>query len=154
MSFDSETLQEKVDRIVVSAPSPRDAKLKALCYVLRHNVPHYEWVGFYLVDPDAPRELVLGPYEGAPTDHSRIPFGKGVCGQVAEKKETIIIQDVSQEENYLSCSLHVKSEIVVPILKEGTFVGELDIDSNELSPFTSWDRTFLERTCASLADLF
>lgn len=147
------TLRDKVDHIL-AAQSPREAKLKALCYLLRHNVPHYEWVGFYLPDPDSPTELLLGPYEGAPTDHTRIPFGQGVCGQVAEKKETIVVQDVSQESNYLSCSLHVKSEIVVPILKDGAFVGELDIDSHDVAPFTTWDRDFLEGTCDALASLF
>ena len=146
-------LLDKVQRALV-AQEPRNAKLRAICYTLRRHVPHYDWVGFYLVDPDQEAELVLGPFEGADTDHTRIPFGEGVCGQAAERKETIVVQDVSKETNYLSCSIHVKSEIVVPVMREDRVVGEIDIDSHQLTPFTDEDRTFLERIAGSVALLF
>lgn len=84
----------------------------------------------------------------------RIHFGEGICGQAAERKETFIVQDVSKETNYLSCSLKVKSEMVVPIFKNGKVVGELDIDSHTLSPFTSDDREFLENVCSIVSSLF
>lgn len=153
MSVDFVTLLQKTDHIL-SAPSPRDARLKAICYLLKHQVPHYDWVGFYLVDPDTERELVLGPYEGAPTEHTRIPFGRGICGQVAESGKTRVVQDVSEEENYLSCSIDVRSEIVVPIHRNDRFVAQLDIDSHALAPFTPEDRLFLDRVCDAVATLF
>jgi GAF domain-containing protein len=144
---------DKVQRILV-AQETRDAKLRAICYVLRRHVPHYDWVGFYLTDPDRADELVLGPFEGDDTDHTRIKFGEGICGQAAEREETFVVQDVSKETNYLSCSIHVKSEIVVPLMKDGRVVGEIDIDSHEISPFTDEDRALLERIAKSVTLLF
>ena len=117
------------------------------------EVTHYDWVGFYLVDPARERELVLGPFVGAPTEHTRIAFGQGICGQAADTEMTFVIQDVSQEMNYLSCSPHVKSEIVVPIFKDGAVVGEIDIDSLALAPFSEVDNAFLEQVAALVAPL-
>jgi len=131
----------------------RDEILERICAALKDEVPHYNWVGFYLVDPDAERELVLGPYVGAPTDHTRISFGKGICGQAAATENTFIVQDVTLETNYLSCSPDVRSEIVIPILKEDVIVGELDIDSHALAPFTDQDQAFLNTVCARVAPL-
>jgi len=108
-------------------------------------VSYYSWVGFYVVDKDRKNELVLGPFEGEPTEHIRIPFGRGICGQAAAVRETFLVQDVSKETNYLSCSANVKSEIVIPIFKKGKVVGELDIDSHVLSPFTKEDEAFLKK---------
>jgi GAF domain-containing protein len=108
-------------------------------------VSYYSWVGFYVVDKDRKNELVLGPFEGEPTEHTRIPFGRGICGQAAALRETFLVQDVSKETNYLSCSANVKSEIVIPIFKKGKVVGELDIDSHVLSPFTKEDEAFLKK---------
>lgn len=139
---------------IVAQDTPQEAALAAICELLAREVPHYDWVGFYLVDPERPQELVLGPFEGAPTEHTRINFGQGICGQAAATELTFVVQDVSQETNYLSCSPHVRSEIVVPIFKEGAVVGELDIDSHELAPFTDADQAFLEAVCAEVARLF
>lgn len=142
-----------VDRALAAA-TPLPARLQAVCATLRAAVPHYDWVGFYLTDPARPRELVLGPYVGAPTDHVRIPFGRGICGQAAERGETVVVQDVSQETNYLSCSLSVRSEIVVPIVAaDGAVLGELDIDSHALAPFTAADRALCEAVAARVAPL-
>jgi L-methionine (R)-S-oxide reductase len=128
-------------------------KLQATCQLLSDAVPYYDWVGFYLVD--APKsELVLGPYVGEPTEHVRIPFGQGICGQAADRKATFTVQDVSKATNYLSCSPNVRSEIVVPILKDGEIVGELDIDSHELSPFEPQDVALLERICEMVSRQF
>lgn len=121
--------------------------------MLIENVPHYDWVGFYLVDK-AKKELVLGPFVGEPTEHIRIPFGRGICGQAAERRTTFVVQDVSKEGNYLACSPKVKSEIVIPLFKGGEIIGELDIDSHTLSPFTEEDRVFLEDVCKVVSELF
>ena len=140
-------------REIVQEPSDTNGKLLAICKLLMNNVPHYDWVGFYFADRSK-RELVLGPFVGDPTEHVRIPFGKGICGQTAERKATFIVQDISKETNYLSCSPKVQSEIVVPILKNGEIVGELDIDSHTLSPFMEEDRKFLENVCEIVSKLF
>jgi GAF domain-containing protein len=148
-----EVLLKEVGRIV-NGQGMREEKLLAVCKLLAENVQHYDWVGFYLADESGRRELVLGPFVGKPTEHARIPFGKGICGQAAERMETFVVQDVSKEENYLSCSPDVRSEIVVPILKDGEIKGELDIDSRELAPFTDEEREFLERVCNIVSSLF
>jgi diguanylate cyclase (GGDEF)-like protein len=117
--------------------------LKNICMLLDKHVPYYNWTGFYLMDEEG--MLLLGPYVGEPTEHVRIPVGKGICGQAAQTKLTFLVQDVSQETNYLSCSSHVKSEIVVPILRnDGSVYGEIDIDSHFIAPFDERDRDFLE----------
>lgn len=130
---------------VLKSDVERDEKLKTVCKLLKGNVAYYNWVGFYIVDNRRRNELILGPYEGEPTEHTRIPFGRGICGQAAELRETFLIQDVSKETNYLSCNLNVKSEIVIPIFKKGEVIGELDIDSHSLSPFSKKDETFLKK---------
>lgn len=138
---------------VVSGAAGRDEKLLEVCRLLAESVENFDWVGFYLVDPDADRELVLGPYVGEETDHTRIPFGKGICGQAAESLETFVVQDVSQAENYLACSVDVQAEIVVPIMRGGAFVGELDIDSHTRDSITPDQRRLLERICEQVAPL-
>jgi len=138
---------------IMGGASDRDTKLQQICELLHREVEYYDWVGFYLTDHKT-RELVLGPFVGEPTEHVRIPFGRGICGQAAERQETFTVQDVSREDNYLSCSPNVLSEIVVPILNEGRVLGELDIDSHSLSPFGSADLELLEGICDQVAGLF
>ena len=134
---------------VISAPGECDEKLKSICEILRNEVEYYDWIGFYLTGPGR-EELTLGPYTGDRTEHTCIPFGKGICGQAAARKRTIIIQDVAKETNYLSCSPNVKSEIVVPLFKSGEIGGELDVDSHSLAPFSWEDRVFLEAICKTV----
>jgi L-methionine (R)-S-oxide reductase len=141
-----------VKQLLASAGA-QDAKLAALCALLKDSVPYYNWVGVYLLDEQTKSDLVLGPFAGAPTEHVRIPFGAGVCGQAAVLQKTMIVQDVRKERNYLSCSPLVKAEIVVPISFAGTLQGVLDLDSHERAPFTDADRAFLERVCALIARL-
>lgn len=148
-----EKITKKVEEIL-SRPVSRDEKLFAICELLDDEIEVFDWVGFYLVDPQAERELVLGPYVGEATDHTRIPFGKGICGQAAESLETFVVQDVSEEDNYLACSIEVKAEIVVPILKDGEFMGELDIDSHTKGSITDDHRELLEDICDKIADEF
>jgi len=136
-----------------SGPGSREEKLLAVCQMLRDQVRHYHWVGFYLVG-ESKEDLILGPYVGEPTRHTKISFGHGVCGMAAEKRRTLMVPDVSKVRNYLSCSPKVQSEIVVPIFKDGAIVGELDIDSHAAAAFKGQDRVFLEEVCEELASLF
>jgi len=137
---------------IVMEGNTREDTLVNLCRLLQERVPYYNWVGFYLVERG--NQLVLGPFDGEPTEHIRIEFGRGICGQAAERQKTIVVQDVSTQSNYLSCSAAVKAEIVVPVFKHGTMVAELDIDSHQLTPFTAEDREFLQRLCENLSVLF
>lgn len=134
---------------IIDQPIDRNEKLYLICQLLQEKIKYYDWVGFYIVDPQKDRELILGPFVGAPTNHKRIRFGEGICGQAAEKEISFVVQDVSLETNYLSCGEEVKSEILSPIFKGGKVVGEIDIDSHIVNPFTEEDRIFLE----TIADL-
>ncbi|HKJ33208.1 MAG TPA: GAF domain-containing protein [Balneolales bacterium] len=150
-----DSLPQKVTKIIKSNTNGnRDQSLQKISQLLKDEVPAYDWVGFYLADPNADRELVLGPYVGEPTDHVRIPFGRGICGQAAETLKTFVVDDVSAEENYLACSVNVKSEVVVPIMKDDTFIGELDIDSHVKSGIGEYDRKILEEICNIVTELF
>jgi GAF domain-containing protein len=104
------------------------------------------WVGFYLVKTD---ELVLGPFQG-PVACTRIQIGKGVCGTSWQNKETIVVEDVEQFPGHIACSSLSKSEIVVPLLKDGAVIGVLDVDSESLNSFDSTDAKFLEELCTWL----
>ena len=141
-------------REVIHCKGGLPAKLKVITKILRTSVPYYDWVGFYLVDANNPDELVLGPFSGIPTEHGRIPVGKGICGQAAEKREMLVVQDVAAEKNYLSCHPDVKSEIVAPIFKGNKIVGEIDIDSHTAAPFTDEDRRLLKELCQNLSEIF
>ncbi len=151
----SPNFREMIGRVegILASPGTRDEKLMAICTLFEKAVSHYHWVGFYLVD-GTKREMVLGPYVGEPTEHLRISFGEGICGQAAEKGQSLMVQNVSKETNYLSCSPTVRSEIVVPIFKKEKFVGELDIDSNIVSAFDREDKIFLERVCGLVSGSF
>jgi len=118
-------------------------RLQQICDLLQESIPYYDWVGFYFKNGNK-AELKLGPYAGAPTDHTIIPFGKGICGQVALSNENFIVPDVKAQDNYIACSIHVKAEIVVPLFLNGENVGQIDIDSNTPDPFTQEDEEFLE----------
>jgi GAF domain-containing protein len=116
--------------------------------ILKREMPHYSWVGIYLLDGN---ELVLGPFLGKPSPHTRIPIGSGICGAAARERETIIVDDVNADSRYLACSLETKSEIVVPIMSGPRVLGEIDIDSDQPAAFGSEDRTLLESVAALLA---
>ncbi|MGM0587594.1 MAG: GAF domain-containing protein [Bacteroidota bacterium] len=148
----SEILQRA--QSILDSDQDREDKLQHICELLDEEVEIFDWTGFYMVDPEAERELVLGPYVGDPTDHTRIPFGRGICGQAAETKETFVVQDVSKADNYLSCSIHVNAEIVVPIMKGDEVIGELDIDSHTKDSITDEHRELLENLCERIAKLY
>jgi GAF domain-containing protein len=117
------------------------------------RLPHYDWVGFYMLAPDDSTMLVLGPFHGAPTEHVRIPVAQGICGAAVAQGETIIVDDVAADPRYLSCSIETRSEIVVPIRVHGEIVGEIDIDSHTPAAFGTKDRSFVEE-CAALVGRF
>ena len=117
--------------------------LSFVCEFLQKNVKGYDWVGFYFHNDK--NQLVLKKYFGLKTDHTIIPFGKGICGQTAESNMHIIVDDVNNEENYISCNINVKSEIVVPLFSNKKNIGQIDIDSNTLSRFTLDDLKFLKK---------
>jgi GAF domain-containing protein len=117
--------------------------LEALVQWLDEEVSYYNWTGFYFMN-DEKQQLEIGPYVGAYTDHTVIPYGRGICGQVAVSGKTFEVPDVHAQDNYLACSLATKSEIVVPIYKRENLVGQIDIDSHELDPFTQEDHDLLE----------
>jgi GAF domain-containing protein len=146
-------LQPKVTSITTDTLLAREEKLQAICQLLNENVAHYNWVGFYFANHEE-RTLHLGPYVGAPTDHTVIPFGKGICGQVAESNANFVVPDVAAQDNYIACSFTVKSEIVVPLFVNGINIGQIDIDSHVLDPFTAEDEHFLEFVNSEVAKLY
>jgi GAF domain-containing protein len=123
-----------------------------VCKLLKSSISYYDWVGFYFKNGEK-EELKIGPYAGAITDHTIIPFGKGICGQVAVSNENLVVPDVNSQDNYIACSLSVKSEIVVPLFVNNINIGQIDIDSNTLDPFTQEDERFLEFVCESVASI-
>ena len=137
---------------LVSRSSSLDATLKEVCELLKTSIPYYDWVGFYFKNGEK-EELKIGPYAGATTDHTIIPFGKGICGQVAVSNKNFVVADVSSQDNYIACSLSVKSEIVIPLFVNNVNIGQLDIDSNTIDPFTQEDERFLEFVCESVASI-
>ncbi len=124
------------------------AALETAVRVLKEGLPSYTWVGIYLLHGN---ELVLGPYLGKPSPHTRIPLGRGICGAAAAERETIVVDDVSADPRYLSCSVDTKSEIVVPIIEGGDVLGEIDVDSDLPAAFGPADRELLEAAAAMLA---
>ena len=140
-------------KAIIEGSGSREKKLQRICDLLRREVPYFDWVGFYLTDAEKPDDLVLGPYNGAPTEHVRISVGTGICGRAAHTRRMFVVQDVSRETNYLACSPDVKAEIVLPILIGGHVWGELDIDSHTLAPFSSDDGEFLGKVCSLVADM-
>ncbi|WP_447951073.1 GAF domain-containing protein [Chryseobacterium koreense] len=145
-------IKKRLLSIIESPNHHTDTKLLKICQLLDQEIPYFNWTGFYFKNGDK-EELILGPYVGAETDHKIIPFGKGICGQVAVSNETFVVPDVHEQDNYLSCSIHTKAEIVVPIIKNGENIGQIDIDSHSLNPFTKEDREMLEWLCEEIAHI-
>jgi len=146
-----ETLEKRID-IIFASNTNTDEKLQKVCQLLHDEVVHYNWVGFYFRNGDK-EELKLGPYVGAETDHTIIPFGKGICGQVAVSNQIFVVPDVSEQDNYLACSIETKSEIVVPIFKNSKNIGQIDIDSHVINPFTEKDEALLKSICEKVSEI-
>jgi L-methionine (R)-S-oxide reductase len=127
-----------------------DELMSAVVKLLHTRLPNYNWVGFYLLEksPGSQPMLSLGPFQGAPTPHTRIPLHQGICGAAASSGQTVVVDDVAADPRYLSCSLETKSEIVAPVFVHGNVVGELDIDSHSPAAFSAEDRELVEYAAA------
>ena len=138
-----DAIARELDRI-----DDREAAMTRAVELLK-AMPRYQWVGIYLLEGD---ELVLGPFRGKPSPHTRIPLGRGICGAAATEKATIVVDDVNSDPRYLACSIDTQSEIVVPIVRGDRVLGEIDIDSDTRAAFGREDRELLERVAALLAE--
>ena len=147
-----EQLQQDIDTIIISNNSKED-KLQTICDYLEKEISYYDWVGFYFKNGNK-NELKLAQYTGEETEHVIIPFGKGICGQVAISNENFVVQDVSEQENYISCGWKVKSEIVIPIFVNKENIGQIDIDSHTANIFSEKDERLLEYICDKVANIF
>ncbi len=137
------SLLSRFCELAAAAPS-LDALEKAIIEAIASELPHYNWTGFYMLDPGDSQMLVLGAFHGEPSPHIRIPVSQGICGAAVASGETVVVDDVNADPRYLSCSIRTKSEIVVPIRAHGRIVGEIDIDSHTPAAFSESDRKFLE----------
>ena len=117
------------------------ANLSNASALLKSRLPNTVFAGFYLFDGS---ELILGPFQGG-VSCIRIAIGKGVCGEAARFQETVIVGDVTTYPNYISCDSQAKSEIVVPMVKNGQLLGVLDLDSSEIDDYDAIDRDYLEQ---------
>lgn len=150
MTFDS--LKPKITGLLTSTQLSVHEKLTQVCELLQTSLPTYNWVGFYFAN-EAERTLHLKAFAGEPTDHTVIPFGKGICGQVAESNANFLVDDVSAQDNYIACSIHVKAEIVIPLFKNGKNIGQIDIDSHTPNAFSTDDEQFLEWVNSEVASI-
>jgi GAF domain-containing protein len=146
-----EQLKAGIDQIFANAQNTSDI-LQGICDYLENQISYYDWVGFYFRNGEK-EELKLAEFTGEPTEHTIIPFGKGICGQVAVSNENFVVQDVSEQDNYISCGWKVKSEIVIPIFVNDENIGQIDIDSHAVSPFTPEDEQLLEYVCDKVATI-
>ena len=147
----TEILKIKIEQIILLKEN-LEFKLQQICDLLESQVSYYDWVGFYFKNGDK-EELKLAQFTGEETEHTIIPFGKGICGQVAVSNKNFVVQDVSKQENYISCGWKVKSEIVIPIFVNGENIGQIDIDSHTPDIFNSKDEELLEFVCKKVGVL-
>ncbi|OED32058.1 GAF domain-containing protein [Planococcus maritimus] len=138
-------LNKQLDALLAGEPN-RIANLSNASALLGQFLDRINWVGFYLMEEG---ELVLGPFQGMPAC-VRIPVGKGVCGTAIDKNETMLIDDVHAFPGHIACDAASRSEIVIPLVKDGKAIGVLDIDSPELARFTEEDRNGLEKFADTL----
>ena len=136
-------LQYKIKEIINHDNLTINNRLVAVCEFLQNNIEYYDWVGFYLANHKE-KTLHLKAFAGEPTNHTVIPFGKGICGQVAVSNQNFVVGDVKAQDNYIACSIYVKAEIVIPLFKDGINIGQIDVDSNSTAPFSKKDECFLE----------
>ena len=137
---------------IIEKSNSKDNTLQAICDFLKQEIGYYDWVGFYFKNGDKD-ELKLTQFAGEPTEHTIIPFGKGICGQVAVSNQNFVVQDVQSQDNYISCGWKVKSEIVIPIFVDGENVGQIDIDSHTVNPFSKEDESLLEFVCEQVSEI-
>lgn len=143
-------LRAEIAAVIAGEPS-HTARYATAASLLANAFPdRFFWTGFYLVDEAKGDELVVGPYQGT-LGCLRIPFGKGVCGAAAARRETILVPDVHAFPGHIACDSRSNSEIVVPVLDPaGALAGVLDVDSTQFSAFDAIDQAGLEAICADL----
>ena len=125
------------------------ARMATVASMLANSFEHYFWTGFYVVDPDRPRELVVGPYQGS-LGCLRIAFGRGVCGAAAETGQTQLVADVHAFPGHIACDSRSESEIVVPVFDAtGTLLAVFDVDSDRPAAFDAIDQDGVERILKS-----
>ena len=144
-------LLSAVSIILGSHDTSLETKLSAICSLLKHEINTYDWVGFYFAKAST-KTLHLKAFAGIATDHTVIPFGKGICGQVAVSNENFVVADVHSQDNYIACNIDVKSEIVIPLFLNGTNIGQIDIDSNTANAFDKSDVHLLEHVNELISD--
>ena len=147
MIVDYQYVERQVGQALSGAKDPAAAMTQTV--EILKAIPHYSWVGIYQLSGD---ELVLGPFLGKPSPHTRIPLGRGICGAAARAKATIIVDDVNSDPRYLACSLETRSEIVVPVMRGSEVLAEIDIDSDTPAAFGPDDRRLLETVASLLAE--
>lgn len=139
-----------LDSLAISSTTT-DAFMKGIVALLHEKLTRYNWVGFYMLEREGDHDvLVLGPFKGTMTPHTRIPLNQGICGAAATTGKTVVVDDVNADARYLACSIETKSEIVVPVFVHGKVAGELDIDSHFLAAFGLEDRKLCEHAAALL----
>ncbi len=138
-----ERLKPQIEDVLKNEELSEGERLTQVCELLRDNIPYYDWVGFYFRNGQK-EELKLRAFAGEATEHTTIPFGKGICGQVAISNKNFVVPDVKAQTNYITCNIDVKSEIVVPLFFDGENIGQIDIDSHTEDPFNIEDERFLE----------
>ncbi len=141
-----QSLRDEVEGLVAS-DAPDDEVLEEVVRRVHEAHPSWDWSGIYLLVGDT---LVLGPAT-APADHSRIGIGEGVCGTAVSEDRNQVVEDVREVENYLACSIHTRSEIVVLIRDGGKIVGQFDIDSDTVGAFTGEDERLLDELAELVA---
>ncbi len=145
----SQLVKKEIDHLASTALTAEEL-MQGMVKKLNERMLKYNWVGFYMLEKNAGDPvLVLGPFVGAMTPHTRIPLNQGICGAAASSGKTVIVDDVNADPRYLSCSIETKSEIVVPVYVNRKVVGELDIDSHFPAAFGGDDRELVEH-CAQL----
>ena len=145
-----EELRNEMTELAAAAPTAQDL-MQQMVKLLHDRMLKYNWVGFYMIEKEPVEDmLVLGPFEGSATPHTRIRLNQGICGAAASSGETVIVDDVGADSRYLACSAETKSEIVVPIFVAGNAVGELDIDSHFPAAFASEDKKLCEHAAKLL----
>ena len=147
-----ESVKNEINVLARTSTSSEEL-MDRICQKLNERMLKYNWVGFYMIDPDDSEALMLGPYIGAMTPHTRIRLNEGICGAAASQGATVVVDDVSKDSRYLACSIETKSEIVVPVFVNKKVVGELDIDSHFLAAFGPEDRELTEH-CARVTGEF
>lgn len=136
-------IQDNIKEIISHDNLTINNRLSAVCEILQNSIDYYDWVGFYFANHEE-KTLHLKAFAGEPTNHMVIPFGKGICGQVAISNKNFMVDDVKAQDNYIACSIDVKAEIVIPLFKDGINIGQIDVDSNSVAPFSKKDERFLE----------